>query len=149
MYWLCGKKCVWSNVFEVGDTTWVGVLQRVRESSENFTVPGEMSLCVWLCSYPTTGRWENVLTSVGGFLWNLDYTYIAVHTHCASVHQAAKLVASLLRIAGVTAGLAESIGSLPPGLWLASPAGWLPRTGISSGTLHSVIEYGQRRVDKT
>jgi len=31
----------------------------------------------------------------------------AVHTHCASVHQAAKLVAALLRAAGVTAGLVE------------------------------------------
>ena len=39
-----------------------------------------------------------------------------VHTHRASVHQAAKLVAVLLRAAGVTAGLAESNGSLPPGL---------------------------------
>ena len=39
-----------------------------------------------------------------------------VHTHCASVHQAGKLVAALLRVAGVTAGLAESNGSLPPGL---------------------------------
>jgi len=38
------------------------------------------------------------------------------HTHRASVHQAAKLVAALLRVAGVTAGLAESNGSLPPGL---------------------------------
>ena len=38
------------------------------------------------------------------------------HTHCASVHQAAKLVAALLRVARVTAGLAESNGSLPPGL---------------------------------
>ena len=37
-----------------------------------------------------------------------------VHTHCASVHQAAKLVAALLRVARVTAGLAESNGSLPP-----------------------------------
>ena len=45
--------------------------------------------------------------------------------------------------ARVTAGMAESNGSLPPGLWLTPPAGWLPRTGISSGTLHSVIEYGQ------
>ena len=36
-----------------------------------------------------------------------------VHTHCASV---TKLVAALLRVAGVTAGLAESNGSLPPGL---------------------------------
>jgi len=39
-----------------------------------------------------------------------------VHTHRASVHQAAKLVAALLRVAGVTAGLMESNGSLPPGL---------------------------------
>ena len=39
-----------------------------------------------------------------------------IHTHHASVHQAAKLVAALLRVARVTAGLAESNGSLPPGL---------------------------------
>jgi len=39
-----------------------------------------------------------------------------VHTHRSSVHQAAKLVAALLRVAGVTAGLAESNGSLPSGL---------------------------------
>jgi len=39
-----------------------------------------------------------------------------VHTHRASVHHAAKLVAALLMVAGVTAGLAESNGSLPPGL---------------------------------
>jgi len=36
-----------------------------------------------------------------------------VHTHRASVHQAAKLVAALLR---VTACLSESNGSLPQGL---------------------------------
>ena len=39
-----------------------------------------------------------------------------VHTHRASVHQAAKLVAALLRVARVTTGLVESNGSLPPGL---------------------------------
>ena len=39
-----------------------------------------------------------------------------VHTHRASVHQAAKLVAALVRVARKTAGLAESNGSLPPGL---------------------------------
>ena len=39
-----------------------------------------------------------------------------VHTHRASIHEAAKLVAALVRVAGVTAGLAESNGSLPPGL---------------------------------
>ena len=65
-----------------------------------------------------------------------------VHTHRASVHQAAKLVAALLRVAWVTVGLAESNGSLPPGLWLTSPADWLLRTGISSGTLRSAVEYG-------
>jgi len=40
----------------------------------------------------------------------------AVHTLRASVHQATKLVAALLRVARVTAGLAESNSSLPPGL---------------------------------
>jgi len=39
----------------------------------------------------------------------------AAHTHCASVHQAAKLIAALLRVAAVTAGLAESNSSLPLG----------------------------------
>jgi len=39
-----------------------------------------------------------------------------VHTHRASVHQAAKEVAALLRVVRVTAGLAESNGSLLPGL---------------------------------
>jgi len=39
-----------------------------------------------------------------------------VYTHCAFVHQAAKLVAALLRVAGLTEGLAESNVSLPPGL---------------------------------
>jgi len=57
-----------------------------------------------------------------------------IQTHRASVQQAAKLVTALLRVARVTAaGLTESNGSLPPGLWLTSPAGWLPRTGISTG----------------
>jgi len=46
-----------------------------------------------------------------------------VYTHRVSFHQAAKLVAALLRVARVTAGLAESNGSLPPGLRLTSPAG--------------------------
>ena len=35
-----------------------------------------------------------------------------IHTHRASVHQAAKLVAALSRVARVTAGLAESNGRL-------------------------------------
>jgi len=39
-----------------------------------------------------------------------------VHIPRASVHQTAKLVAALLRVAGVAAGLAESNGGLPLGL---------------------------------
>ena len=39
-----------------------------------------------------------------------------VNTLCASVHRAAKLVAALLRVGEVTAGLAESNGSLLPRL---------------------------------
>ena len=39
-----------------------------------------------------------------------------VHTHRVYVHQAAKLVAALLRVERVTAGLAESNGSLLSGL---------------------------------
>ena len=44
------------------------------------------------------------------------------HTHCTFVHQAAKLVAALLGVAEVTAGMAESNGSLPP-VYDSSPAG--------------------------
>jgi len=39
-----------------------------------------------------------------------------VHTHRAAVHQTAKAVAALLRVVRVTAGLAESNGSLSSGL---------------------------------
>jgi len=39
-----------------------------------------------------------------------------VHTHRASVLQTAKLVAAHLKVVRVTAGLADSNGSLPPGL---------------------------------
>jgi len=33
---------------------------------------------------------------------------------------------------GENVSLVESNGSLPPGLWLMSPMGWLLRNGISS-----------------
>jgi len=39
-----------------------------------------------------------------------------VHIHRAFLHEAAKLVAALLRFAKVNASLAENNGSLPPGL---------------------------------
>jgi len=45
-------------------------------------------------------------------LWGTRHKQ-TVHTHLASVHQAAKLVAALLRVARVTAGMAESNGRPP------------------------------------
>jgi len=65
------------------------------------------------------------------------------HSHHASVHEAAKLVAALSRVARVTAGLAESTGSLPPGLWLIiCRLTAKNRDQLRSGTLRSVIKYG-------
>jgi len=49
---------------------------------------------------------------------------------CVSVTKQYSLVPAkgMISLAGkVTAGLVESNSSLPPGLWLMSPAGWLPR----------------------
>jgi len=43
------------------------------------------------------------------------YTSVAP-THRASVHQAAKFVAALLRVVRVTASLAENNGNVLPGL---------------------------------
>ena len=61
-----------------------------------------------------TRAWVQIVAAMllGNSLWQ------AVHTHCASVHQAAKLAAALLMVARVTAVLAESNHSLRPGLWL-------------------------------
>ena len=117
----------------------IGRTEAVDEQSEvSFSVTHG-----WLGSWVHAGlrcrraRVQIAVTMLlGNSLWQ------TVRTHCASVHQAAKLVAALLRVSGITAGLAESNGSLLPGLWLTSPAGWLPRTGISCGTLRSVIVYG-------
>jgi len=104
-----------------------------------FTLYSGASVAEWLACW-TQAQKARVQIAVATLSGNsLRQT---VHTHCASVHQAAKLVAALLRVADLTAGLAESNGSLPSGLWFTSPAGWLPRTGISSGTLRSIIEYG-------
>ena len=53
-----------------------------------------------------------------------SFPFLSTHIICphscyigpyCTVHQTAKLVAALLRAVGVTAGLAESNGSLPPG----------------------------------
>jgi len=61
----------------------------------------------WLGSRVVRRSWVQiaVVTLSGNSLRQI------VHTHHAFVHQVAKLVAALLRVAGVTAGTAESNGS--------------------------------------
>ena len=65
-----------------------------------------------------------------------------IHIHRASVHQAAKLVAALARVARVTAGLAENNGSLPPGLTHVTC--WLTAKNRDrfQNPIIPVIEYG-------
>ena len=96
------------------------------------------SVAKWLACWTQA---QKGLGSIAAAMLSVNSLRQTVHSHRASIYQAAKLAAALLRVARVTAGLAESNGSLPPGLWLTSPACWLPRTGISSGTLRSVTEY--------
>jgi len=86
-----------------------------------------VSVIVWLRIYVCTGWLGSRVVSMLGSCARRAWVQIAaamlsvnslrqtVNTHCASVHQAAKLVAALLRVAWVTAGQAESNGSLPPG----------------------------------
>jgi len=72
------------------------------------------SVAEWLACWTQAQNWAWVEIAVATLSGNsLKQT---VHTHRASVHRAAKLVAALLCVAGVTAGLAKSNGSLPPGL---------------------------------
>jgi len=68
----------------------------------------EVQTCIW----PSSRAWVQVAAATlsGNTLRQ------TVQTHHASVHQTAKLVAALLRVARVTAGLAASCGSLQLGL---------------------------------
>ena len=69
----------------------------------------------WLCS-PVVSVLDSGAEGPGFKSLSGNSLRQTVHTHRVCVHQAAKLVAALLRVAGLTAGLAESNGSLPPGL---------------------------------
>ena len=71
------------------------------------------SVAKWLACWTSTQK-ARVQITVATLSGNSQRQ--TVHTHCAPVHQAAKLVAAILRVAAVTAGLVESNGSLPPGL---------------------------------
>jgi len=79
------------------------------------------SVAEWLACWTRAQKGARVQIAVATLSGNSRRQ--TVHTHRASVHQAAKLVAALLRVAGVTAGLAGSNGRLPPGLRLTSPPG--------------------------
>jgi len=68
------------------------------------------SVAEWLACW--TPAQKGPASKIAGATLSSNSLRQTVHTHCASVHQAAKLVAALLRVAGVTAGLAESNGSL-------------------------------------
>ena len=82
-----------------------------NDDSNNYTVYGWVA--EWLACWTQAQKARVQIAVTTRSSNSLRQT---VHTHRASVHQAAKLVAALLRVAGVTAGLAESNGSLPPGL---------------------------------
>ena len=121
---VCCSKTIWRVLCQF----WQGVALAIKQAYKFSGGGGVMSLmCIqggsvaeWLACWTRRmkGPGSNRVATLSGN--SLRQT---VHTHCASVHQAAKLVAALLRAAGVTAGLADSNGSLPQGLWLTSPAG--------------------------
>jgi len=91
---------------KVGGKEIVGLLFRCRQK-----VSGVVYVCCCSGISVIISQWANSTNALINYL--LRQT---VHTHCAFVHQAAKLVAALLRVARVTAGLAESNGSLLLGL---------------------------------
>ena len=72
------------------------------------------SVAEWLVCW--TQRCRRAWVHIAAAMLSGNSLRQTVHAHRASVHQAAKLVAALLRVAEVTAGLAESNGSLLPGL---------------------------------
>ena len=76
----------------------------------NVTITVDGSVAEWLEAPGFKSQPRRCRVTVSGSLMQ------TVNTHRASVHQATKLVAVLLRVARVTAGLAESNGSLPHGL---------------------------------
>jgi len=76
---------------------------RLRQQSFLYFTTARPSVAEWLAC------WTRAQKGPGSNLNSLRQT---VHIHRASVHQAAKLVAVLLRVARVTVGLAESSGSL-------------------------------------
>ena len=93
-----------------------------------------------------------VLTNVYVFFW-----FLPRHMLCSCSSRWASLDYSIdqdssynlnslnnssLRVQIAATLLGNSLANCSRPLCLTSPAGWLPRTGISSRTVHFVIEYG-------
>jgi len=97
-----------------------------------YTVPKGGSVGEWLACWTQAQKDLGSNRSRDTFVNSLRQT---VHTHCASVHQAAKLVAAFLRVLQAWRRVTAAYH------WVYD-SHHLPRIGISSGTLHSVIEYG-------
>ena len=74
------------------------------------------SVAEWLACWTQAQKGPGSYRSQWEFTLSSNSLWQTAHTHCASVCQAAKLVAALLRIVRVTAGVAESNVNLPPGL---------------------------------
>jgi len=87
-----------------------------RDSEWQWNQLGHMQLCSLLQTDNHTSTPPLCFLQAGCPSCRPTNSVKALKAHRASVHQAAKLVATLLRVARVTAGLAESNGSLPPGL---------------------------------
>jgi len=64
----------------------------------------------------SVAEWLACWTQAQKALVQIAVATLSGNSLAQTVHQAEKLVAALLRVAGVTASLAESNASLPPGL---------------------------------
>jgi len=80
-----------------------------------FLVPAQRggSVAEWLVCWTQA---QKAWVQIAAVMLSSNSLRQTVYTHCASVHQAAKLVAALIRVVGVTAVLAESNGRLLLGL---------------------------------
>jgi len=108
-------------MFRVGSTAAVDNQSEISFSITSSRDVAMASLPVFVCFHRRPGGsvaewlacWTQVQKGLGSHRCRVSLRQ-TVHTHRASVHQAAKLVAALLRVVEVTAGLAECSGSLPP-----------------------------------
>jgi len=97
--------------FSLSLSAWYGAKLIQNKTTTSCYVDGGGLVAEWLACWTQA---QKVRVQIAAAMLSGNSLRQTVHTHCASVHQAAKLVAALLKDVGVTAGLAESNGSLPP-----------------------------------